>query len=236
MRRLPGAFVVAVAVGLALFWLMQWLVAPPEGEGTDIDAKPSVRVASLDEPPEPEPETTAAGSGGSPAPPEPPPVPGLARPSGIPIPAPRADRDVLMPELDFETDLSSMSGMGEALAGFGGGGSGGGVGGGEGTGSGPGSGKGAGGRDLVPLSTARPQIPRSACRRGIEGWALAEFNVTPRGKVTNVRVLDAQPRGIFEQAMVESLQNWLYQATDGETYEVTFRFEFKLEDCKLNWN
>lgn len=233
--RYPGAFALALVIGLALFWLMQWLVAPPEDHGDPRSRKPSIQVMSLDQPPEPQPED-AAGGGGSSAPPEPPPVPGLERPGGIPIPAPKADSNVLMPELDMETDLSSKAGMGESFAGFGSGGSGGGSGGGEGSGFGRGSGRGAGGPDLVPLSTARPQIPESACRRGIEGWALAEFNITPRGRVTNVRVLDAQPRGLFEEAMVKSLENWLYEATDGETYQVTFRFEFKLDDCKLNWD
>lgn len=234
--RFAGALAAALLVSLGLFWLMQYLIAPPEGSEEKPDKQPAVQVVHMQEPPEPE-ALSNAGGGGSSAPPEPPPVPGIKRPGGIPIPAPKADSDVIMPDLDFKADLSSKTGMGEEFGGFAGGGSGGGAGGGSGTGYGKGSGAGRGGRDLVPLSTARPQIPREACRRGIEGYAVAEFNVKPNGHVTNIRIVDAQPRGIFERPMVKSLEHWLYQATDSDkAYDVTWKFEFKLDDCKLNWD
>ncbi len=233
--RFPLALLSALLVSLGLFWVMQWLVAPPQGDREARPDKAKVRVTRMTEPPEPQ-SKQAAGGGGSSVPPEPPPVPGLSRPSGIPIPAPKTDANTVLPQMDFKPELSSKTGLGESFGGMAAGGSGGGFGGGEGSGSGRGSGPGSGGRDLVPLSTARPQIPESACRQGIEGWAIAEFNVTPRGKVTNIRIVDAQPRGVFEQAMVESLQYWLYEASDEDkAYRVTWKFEFKLDDCKLNW-
>lgn len=236
--RFSGSLVLALFISLGLFWLMQWLISPPEGADDKPDDKIAVQVFRLDEPPPPKNEQTAADAGGgSSAPPDPPPVPGVDRPSGIAIPAPRADSDMALPNLEFKADLSSKTGLGESFGGFGGGGSGGGAGGGSGGGFGSGSGAGVGGgRDIVPLSTARPQIPKEACDRNIEGHAVARFNVTPAGRVTNVRILDAEPRGLFEKPMVESLENWLYQSNSkGKAYSVAWRFDFKLKDCKLNW-
>ena len=237
--RFTGSLLLAVAVSLGLFWLMQWLISPPQGAEQKPQQKPAIQIMRLDEPPPPPEQTAQANAGGgSAAPPDPPPVPGVDRPSGIAIPAPEVDSDVVLPDLEFKTDFSSKTGLGESFGGYGGGGSGGGAGGGAGGGYGSGSGAGrGGGRDLVPLSTARPQIPREACERNIEGYAVARFNVTPRGKVTNVRILDAEPRGMFERPMVKSLENWLYQATDSDkAFDVTWKFEFKLKDCKLNWD
>lgn len=236
--RLTGSLLLALLVSLGLFWLMQWLISPPEGAEDKPDEPAAVQVFRLDEPP-PEPESSAANAGGgSAAPPDPPPVPGVNRPSGIAIPAPKVDSDVVLPELEFKTEFSSKTGLGESFGGFAAGGSGGGAGGGNGSGFGRGSGAGTGGGpDLVPLSTARPQIPKEACDRDIEGYAVAKFNVTAGGKVTNVRIINAEPRGLFERPMVESLENWLYQSNDKKkAYDVAWRFDFKLKDCKLNWN
>jgi protein TonB len=71
----------------------------------------------------------------------------------------------------------------------------------------------------------------------VEGYAVANFNVTDRGRVTNIRIIDAKPRGLFEQPMIESLQHWLYQKNDkGKAFGVSWKFEFELKDCKLNWD
>ncbi|MEN8720483.1 MAG: TonB family protein [Oceanococcaceae bacterium] len=102
-------------------------------------------------------------------------------------------------------------------------------------GSGAGRGQGIRGSTLVPLSTARPQIPREAYEAGIEGWVEVVFYVTAEGRVTNIRIVDAQPRGVFEAAMIESVRNWIYPQSTGAR-EVQQRFEFKLDDYQYNWN
>lgn len=237
--RFWGSLMFALFISLGLFWLMQWLISPPEGADDKPQDKPAVQVFRLDEPPPPQQEQAAANAGGgSAAPPDPPPVPGVDRPSGIAIPVPKVDSDVALPNLEFKADIKSKAGLGESFGGFGAGGSGGGAGGGSGSGYGSGSGPGIGsGKAVVPLSTARPQIPKEACDRNIEGYAEARFNVTSGGKVTNVRIVNAEPRGLFEKPMIASLENWLYQSNKkGKAYEVGWRFDFKLKDCKLNWD
>ena len=87
---------------------------------------------------------------------------------------------------------------------------------------------------MTPLSTARPQIPQYACDRGIEGWVEAVYVVGTNGRVSNIRILDADPKGLFEAAMVESLTHWIYERQK-KPLEMTQRVEMKVEDCAYNW-
>jgi protein TonB len=224
--RLFLPFSSALLVTLGLFLLMAWMIRAPIGEGTrapDIDAIEVVEIEKEqpdeDEPPPP-PE--AAQMPDSPAALKLPELPQMAAPA---MNALALDSSVSVPINLGASGFGLGSG---AFAGFARG-SGSGAGGG-----GAGSGKGFSGKELIPLSTARPQIPEWAYKRGIEGWVEVVFTVMPNGHVQNVKIIDAQPKGVFEAAAVESISNWIY-AEHGRAREVKQRVEFKLEDFKYNW-
>jgi protein TonB len=101
-------------------------------------------------------------------------------------------------------------------------------------GGGGGGGQGFSGKELIPLSTARPQIPEWAYKRGIEGWVECVFTVLPNGHVRDVKIVDAQPKGVFEAAAIESISNWIY-AEYPKARQVKQRVEFKLSDFQYNW-
>jgi protein TonB len=125
--------------------------------------------------------------------------------------------------------LSSSGAFGGfAGRGGGGGGSGGGGGGGYGTG------KGFKGKPLIPLSTARPQMPEWACKQKLRGWVEVVFTVMPSGRVQDVRLVDADPRGVFEAAAIESISHWIYASGD-KAREVKQRVPMDPEDCAYNW-
>jgi protein TonB len=108
---------------------------------------------------------------------------------------------------------------------------------GSGTGAGMegfGRGQGFKGRELIPLSTARPQMPEWACKQGIKGWVEAVFTVLPTGRVQDVKIVDAQPRGVYEIAAIESIGNWIYAETD-RAREVKQRVPMDPADCAYNW-
>ncbi|MBI3171416.1 MAG: energy transducer TonB, partial [Hydrocarboniphaga effusa] len=109
----------------------------------------------------------------------------------------------------------------------------------RGTGQGAGAagfGRGAGfkGKELIPLSTARPQMPEWACKQNIKGWVEAVFTVLPNGRVQDVKIVDAQPRGVYELAAIESISNWIYAETD-RAREVKQRVPMDPADCAYNW-
>lgn len=220
--RFAIPFCAAMIIATGLFWLMQWLVTPPEGEVAQRrEEKPVVIVK-----PPPEQESQAAAQSAlSEAPPAPPSVPSVSLSMNASIPLPAAQTQ----SVAFSVPKVKAGGGSLDSGNFGG------FTGGAGTGAGYGQGKGFKGERLVPLSTARPQIPRYAFEQGIEGWVEVAFFVMPNGRVSNIRIIDATPRGVFEQAMIESIQNWIY-ASSKHTREVKQRFEFKLDDFQYNWN
>lgn len=108
---------------------------------------------------------------------------------------------------------------------------------GTGTGAGTegfGRGQGFKGKELIPLSTARPQMPEWACKQRIKGWVEAVFTVLPTGRVQDVKIVDAQPRGVYEIAAIESISNWIYAETD-KAREVKQRVPMDPADCAYNW-
>lgn len=220
--RIAGPALLATLVMLALFWLMQWMIRPPEEppvverrfEGVEL-----VRV----EPEQPERPQEISPTDEPPPPPGAPPP--LARPNLPSVPVPQ----VAAPAPKVAVPLSLSGGQRITGAGFGG------FARGAGSGSeGFGRGKGFKGRELVPLSTARPQMPQWACEKGIRGWVEVVFTVMPNGRVQNVRIVDAQPRGVYEAAAIESISNWIYEPT-GKAREVKQRVPMNPEDCQFNW-
>ena len=60
-----------------------------------------------------------------------------------------------------------------------------------------------------------PIYPSMALRRGLEGQVLVEYTINEQGKAQDIRILDAQPRGFFNNVTVNALEN----ATFGVAYD-----------------
>jgi protein TonB len=65
--------------------------------------------------------------------------------------------------------------------------------------------------EVVPFNTRRPNVPESAWQNKINGWVLVAFSVTSEGRTRDVRVLDASPRGVFEESVIAAVEDWTYQ-------------------------
>ena len=65
--------------------------------------------------------------------------------------------------------------------------------------------------DVVPLVRIEPQYPNRAMTHGIEGWVQLQFTITAAGTVRDPVVVDANPRGYFEDAAVKAVSRWKYQ-------------------------
>lgn len=65
--------------------------------------------------------------------------------------------------------------------------------------------------EVVPYDTRRPNVPDVAYRNRISGWVLVAFRVTAEGATRDVRVLDANPRGVFEEKVVAAVSDWKYR-------------------------
>jgi TonB family protein len=89
---------------------------------------------------------------------------------------------------------------------------------------------------MVPISTRRPNIPDIAYENQINGWVLLAFTVNNDGHVSNIRIMDAQPRGIFEVEAVDALKSWRYSPYKGQTVQLSQRIEFEWNMYPYNMN
>lgn len=225
--RFFGTFWLAVIVVLALFWAMHWMIRPPEAPEQierNLDGIEIVKVKPEEESPE-----ELQRELDSPPPPPPSAPPALSRPEMPTINVPAiavspVDVGNISVPVALGANSMSLSGSG-TFGGFSRG---------SGAGSGTGSGQGFKGKPLIPLSTARPQMPEWACKQGIRGWVEVVFTVMPNGRVQDVKLVDADPRGVFEAAAIESISNWIYASAD-KAREVKQRVPMKPEDCAFNW-
>lgn len=93
---------------------------------------------------------------------------------------------------------------------------------------------GAGGsdQDVVPLVRVDPEYPPRAKQRGIEGWVVVEFTISPVGTVQNAQIVDSDPKYVFDRAALRAVRKWKYnpKIQDGNPVErpgvqVRLRFE-----------
>ena len=64
--------------------------------------------------------------------------------------------------------------------------------------------------DVIPLVRIPPEYPPRALARGLEGWVQVQFTITETGAVTDAKVVDAQPKNIFDDAALKSIVRWRY--------------------------
>ncbi len=65
--------------------------------------------------------------------------------------------------------------------------------------------------EVIPYDTRRPNVPDVAYQNKISGWVLVAFRVTADGSTRDVRVLDANPRGVYEEKVVAAVSDWKYR-------------------------
>ncbi|MDM4770103.1 energy transducer TonB [Solimonas sp. SE-A11] len=233
--RLLASLLLGLVIVFGLFWLMQWMIRPSERHAVEaVTVVEAVEMVEV-QPEDTSPQDLEAAADEPPPPPAAP--PSLARPDlptmSFPASAPVDAGPIKIPAINTSSlglGGSSLNGSG-LFGGFAGRGGGSGSGGG---GGGIGKGEGFKGKPLIPLSTARPQMPEWACKQGIRGWVEVVFTVMPNGRVSEVKLVDADPRGVFEVAAIESVGNWIYQST-GKARTVKQRVDMLPEDCIYNW-
>lgn len=89
-------------------------------------------------------------------------------------------------------------------------------------------------RDVIPLVRINPEYPARARSRGVEGWVQIEFTITPAGTVKDPKVVDAEPKGLFERAALDAIARWKYnpkveegRAVERRGVQVVLRFELE---------
>jgi periplasmic protein TonB len=89
-------------------------------------------------------------------------------------------------------------------------------------------------RDAMPVSSIRVRYPSTALRNNQEGWVDVQYTVNADGSVSNVQVVNAEPRHIFDNAAVDAIRRAKFSPAlrDGAAIasQQQKRIEFKLNN------
>jgi protein TonB len=84
----------------------------------------------------------------------------------------------------------------------------------------------------VLTRSATPHYPPSALRSHQEGWVIVSFTIDTEGRPRDVKVVDSQPRRVFDRAAIEAVDRYRFSPAmkDGVAVSTTReqRLEFKL--------
>jgi len=67
--------------------------------------------------------------------------------------------------------------------------------------------------DTRPLLIANPspQYPGTARSKGIEGYVVAEYSVSPSGKTRTIKIIESTPERIFDRSVIRAISQYSYQ-------------------------
>jgi TonB family C-terminal domain len=86
--------------------------------------------------------------------------------------------------------------------------------------------------DAVLLRAVGARYPTAAMRARQEGWVLVSFTVDPNGRTSDIKVVDAQPRRVFDRAAIDAVQRYEFTPAKKDGVAVAIvkqqRIEFKL--------
>ena len=219
--RLLPAFLGALGLTLAIFLFMEGLIQRSENGSVILPVYRQVEI--LQRPPEPEAaEEKPRQEESSRAEPE---MDALE----IAAPTPQPTAELAMPALDLGVSAIDIRPVGSSFSAPVGA---------DGV-SIPGGGQDASGFvEVVPYNTRRPNVPEVAWQNKLSGWVLVAFTVTPRGDTRDVRVLDANPRGVFEEKVIAAVQDWQYSVKfsrqSAANVVLTQRIEVRWQDYPNN--
>jgi protein TonB len=77
----------------------------------------------------------------------------------------------------------------------------------------------------VPRRQVAPEFPPSARQRGVQGYVKLNLFINAEGLVEKVRVLEAEPRGVFDEAAVTAAQQWEFEPAEYNGTAVTGWFK-----------
>ncbi|OCH09400.1 energy transducer TonB [Aliivibrio fischeri] len=206
MFRLLMALPIAVAISIALFSLMAWMV--DNGNQAKPEASEQLSFTMMMVEPESEIQRRQRSVPEQPKPLEPPPEAKLSQS--------QSEVSSVMPV----TPMSS-SGLDTAINGL--------------KISAPTFGSFKTNQQAMPLYRVEPKYPSRALKRGIEGYVIMSFSIDETGKPFAISVQEAKPKRLFDRDAMRALKQWKYQPKLVEGKAIiqqnqTVRLEFKLAE------
>lgn len=78
---------------------------------------------------------------------------------------------------------------------------------------------------LRALKRVNPKYPRRAKMKKQDGFVQLAFNIDKGGLVSNIKVIDANPKGVFEKSSIKAIKKWKFKEHEiVRTASITFNF------------
>lgn len=86
----------------------------------------------------------------------------------------------------------------------------------------------------MALYRSQPNYPTDALVKGLEGWVLLKYDVDTSGALSNISVIDAEPRRVFDREAINALKKWKFKpaVTNGQpiaSAAQTVKIEFNMD-------
>lgn len=86
----------------------------------------------------------------------------------------------------------------------------------------------------APVSRVEPRYPLEAVQNKIEGYVIAQFDISAEGKVQNVKILKSVPEQVFDKESVHALEQWTYAKTMAGQQGVKVQLDFAMDPVDYN--
>ncbi|OHU84600.1 MULTISPECIES: M56 family metallopeptidase [Pseudoalteromonas] len=82
--------------------------------------------------------------------------------------------------------------------------------------------------EVRPVMRIEPIYPAEAANAGQTGYVTLQFTIDGRGHTNNIEIVDAQPKGVFEQSAVNALRQWQYTSASDTTKRYTVQLDYAM--------
>ena len=95
-------------------------------------------------------------------------------------------------------------------------------------------------KPLQLTSGSAPIYPEELKNSRIEGYVVLKYNVSTKGTVTNIRIVESEPARVFDESARRTLSTWRFspELVDGlkkKSVDVISRISFKLSSESLDY-
>lgn len=89
------------------------------------------------------------------------------------------------------------------------------------------------GEPLRAVEAPMPDYPARGWSRGLQGWSIVQFDVTPEGASANVRVARGVPGGSFDREAERAVERWRFRPVAETLTGCVVLFEFTQGEVRI---
>ncbi|WP_076414581.1 TonB family protein [Shewanella sp. UCD-KL12] len=89
-------------------------------------------------------------------------------------------------------------------------------------------------QDIHPLTRVEPKYPKAAVEAKQNGFVQLKFDISTKGKVSNIKVVKSSPTGVFDKSAVKALKQWVYKKSKKGAKGAKVQLDFVIDEPATN--